>query len=209
MNVVVCVKQVPDPNSVGQLDPSTHTLRRDGVEVVLDPGDEHSGAYGDEVAPGLLRPRNGAGRAALVCGVLALICAIGFFLVLTIPVAIVLGLAAIVLGILGRGRVRRGLATNRGSATFGIITGLLSRHDVHGLGVSIWIAAPAIGVAAFLGGECGYLIGRTVGSRVPGFVTMWPSLMVDRTMTASPLAPPILETNERSILSSSTSRRRR
>jgi electron transfer flavoprotein beta subunit len=40
MNVVVCVKQVPDPNSVGQLDPSTHNLRREGVEVVLDPGDE-------------------------------------------------------------------------------------------------------------------------------------------------------------------------
>ncbi|HEY6378232.1 MAG TPA: electron transfer flavoprotein subunit beta/FixA family protein [Candidatus Dormibacteraeota bacterium] len=40
MNVVVCVKQVPDPNSVGQLDPVTHTLRREGVEVVLDPGDE-------------------------------------------------------------------------------------------------------------------------------------------------------------------------
>ena len=40
MNVVVCVKQVPDPNSVGQLDPATHNLKRDGVEVVLDPGDE-------------------------------------------------------------------------------------------------------------------------------------------------------------------------
>ncbi|TMD01713.1 MAG: electron transfer flavoprotein subunit alpha, partial [Chloroflexi bacterium] len=40
MNVVVCVKQVPDPNSVGQLDPTTHNLKRDGVEVVLDPGDE-------------------------------------------------------------------------------------------------------------------------------------------------------------------------
>lgn len=40
MNVVVCVKQVPDPNSVGQLDPGSHTLRREGVEVVLDPGDE-------------------------------------------------------------------------------------------------------------------------------------------------------------------------
>jgi electron transfer flavoprotein beta subunit len=40
MNVVVCVKQVPDPNSVGQLDPTTHNLKREGVEVVLDPGDE-------------------------------------------------------------------------------------------------------------------------------------------------------------------------
>ena len=40
MNVVVCVKQVPDPNSVGELDPATNNLRREGVEVVLDPGDE-------------------------------------------------------------------------------------------------------------------------------------------------------------------------
>ena len=47
-----------------------------------------------------------------------------------------------------------------------IITGLLSRHDVHGLGVSIWIAAPAIGIAAFLGGECGYYIGRKTGPRI-------------------------------------------
>lgn len=38
MNVVVCVKQVPDPASAGRLDP-THLLARDG-EVVLDPGDE-------------------------------------------------------------------------------------------------------------------------------------------------------------------------
>ncbi|MCU1472638.1 VTT domain-containing protein [Amnibacterium sp.] len=47
-----------------------------------------------------------------------------------------------------------------------IITGLLSRHDVHGLGVSIWVAAPAIGVAAFLGGETGYFIGRKTGPRI-------------------------------------------
>lgn len=100
-----------------------------------------AGAYGNEGATGLLRPRNGAGRAALVSGVLALLCAIGFFLVLTIPVAVVLGLAAIVLGILGRGRVRRGLATNRGSATLGIVTGLLSLLLLAGLA--------AAGVALF------------------------------------------------------------
>jgi hypothetical protein len=92
-----------------------------------------AGAYGDEVPPGLLRPRNGAGRAALVCGLIALVCAIGFFLVLTVPVAILLGLAAIVLGIMGRSRVRRGIATNRGSATFGIVTGLLSLLILAGL----------------------------------------------------------------------------
>src|ERR1700712_6075070 len=75
-----------------------------------------NGAYGDEIPPGLLRPRNGAGRAALICGLIAFVCAVGFFLVLTVPVAILLGLAAIVLGIMGRSRVRRGIATNRGSA---------------------------------------------------------------------------------------------
>lgn len=40
MNVVVCVKQVPDPTSIGRLDPSTHTLVRTGGDAVLDPGDE-------------------------------------------------------------------------------------------------------------------------------------------------------------------------
>lgn len=43
-----------------------------------------------------------------------------------------------------------------------LITGILAEEG----GVSIWIAAPAIGVAAFLGGECGYFIGRTVGPRI-------------------------------------------
>lgn len=49
MNVVVCVKQVPDPNSPGQLDPSTHNLRRDG-ELVLDPGDEFGVEAGLQLA---------------------------------------------------------------------------------------------------------------------------------------------------------------
>ena len=49
MKVVVCVKQVPDPNSPGQLDPSTHLLRRDG-ELVLDPGDEFGVEAGLQLA---------------------------------------------------------------------------------------------------------------------------------------------------------------
>jgi electron transfer flavoprotein beta subunit len=49
MNVVVCVKQVPDPNSAGQLDPSTHNLKRDG-ELVLDPGDEFGVEAGLQLA---------------------------------------------------------------------------------------------------------------------------------------------------------------
>lgn len=42
MNVLVCVKQIPDPNVSGKLDPQTKRLVRDGVELVLDPGDEHA-----------------------------------------------------------------------------------------------------------------------------------------------------------------------
>ncbi len=42
MNVFVCVKQIPDPNAPGKLDPQTKRLVRDGVDLVLDPGDEHA-----------------------------------------------------------------------------------------------------------------------------------------------------------------------
>jgi len=49
MNVVVCVKQVPDPNSPGRLDPSTRSLKRDG-ELVLDPGDEFGVEAGLQLA---------------------------------------------------------------------------------------------------------------------------------------------------------------
>jgi electron transfer flavoprotein beta subunit len=42
VNVVVCVKQIPDPNAPGKLDPASKRLVRDGVDLVLDPGDEHA-----------------------------------------------------------------------------------------------------------------------------------------------------------------------
>ncbi len=41
MKIVVCIKQVPDPNTtVSKLDPNTKRLMRSGVTLVLDPGDE-------------------------------------------------------------------------------------------------------------------------------------------------------------------------
>ncbi len=45
-----------------------------------------------------------------------------------------------------------------------VITGLLAFHP--GIGVPIWLAAPAIGLAAFLGGQAGYLIGSRAGPRI-------------------------------------------
>jgi electron transfer flavoprotein beta subunit len=78
MNVVVCVKQVPDPNSTGQLDPTTHFLKREGVEVVLDPGDEFgveeglqlAEAHGGDVRVVSMGPERGldAVRKALAMG---------------------------------------------------------------------------------------------------------------------------------------------
>jgi membrane-associated protein len=48
-----------------------------------------------------------------------------------------------------------------------IILGLLSdRQGNHDLGIAIWLAAPAIALAAFLGGEMGYFIGNRFGPRV-------------------------------------------
>ncbi len=45
MNVVVCVKQIPDPADPGALDPGTKTLKRD-VKLILDESD----SYGVEMA---------------------------------------------------------------------------------------------------------------------------------------------------------------
>src|SRR5258708_34649553 len=42
MNVLVCAKQIPDPNAPGKLDPQSKRLVREGVDLVLDPGDEHA-----------------------------------------------------------------------------------------------------------------------------------------------------------------------
>ena len=45
MNVIVCVKQIPDPAAPGALDGATNTLKRDG-KLILDDSD----AYGVEMA---------------------------------------------------------------------------------------------------------------------------------------------------------------
>ena len=78
MKVVVCVKQIPDPNTTGQLDATTHFLKRDGVEAVLDPGDEFgveaglqlADAHGGEVTVVSMGPERGleAVRKALAMG---------------------------------------------------------------------------------------------------------------------------------------------
>ncbi|KOV66164.1 integral membrane protein [Streptomyces sp. MMG1121] len=63
-------------------------------------------------------PSNGLGTAALVCGILA---AVGF---LMWPIALVLGILAIIFGAIGRGKAKRGEATNPGMALAGLICGV-------------------------------------------------------------------------------------
>src|SRR3954452_5159029 len=60
MNVVVCVKQIPDPATPGRLDPSTNTLVREG-KLILDDFD----AYGVEMALQLV-DKAGGGEVTLV-----------------------------------------------------------------------------------------------------------------------------------------------
>jgi len=60
MNVVVCVKQIPDPATPGRLDPATKTLVREG-KLILDDSD----AYGVEMALQLV-DKAGGGEVTLV-----------------------------------------------------------------------------------------------------------------------------------------------
>lgn len=82
------------------------------------------GTPGYGAAPGYgtapAKPRNGLGIAALILGILAIIG------IVTVYGAIILGIIAIVLGIIGRGRVKRGEATNGGMAISGVVLGIIA-----------------------------------------------------------------------------------
>jgi uncharacterized protein DUF4190 len=70
--------------------------------------------------PPPVEPKNGLGIASLVLAIVALLS------VWTVFIAIVVGPAAVVVGFIGRGRVRRGIANNGGVAIAGIALGALA-----------------------------------------------------------------------------------
>jgi hypothetical protein len=75
-------------------------------------------------------PKNGLGIASLVTAIIALLSVFG---------GIVLGFVAIVLGVMGRGRAKRGEATNGGIAMAGIVLGFLSIIEaVVVIGLMVW-----------------------------------------------------------------------
>lgn len=71
-------------------------------------------------APPPTTPKNGLGIAALIIAIVALMC------VWTVMGGIVLGVVALILGFVGRGRVKRCEATNGGVAIAGIVLGSLA-----------------------------------------------------------------------------------
>jgi uncharacterized membrane protein len=77
------------------------------------------GGYPPGYYPPGQAPRNGLGTAALVLGIVGFV---GAFVVIGAP----LGVVAVILGIIGRGRASRHEATNGGAALAGIILGVLS-----------------------------------------------------------------------------------
>jgi hypothetical protein len=99
------------------------------------PRDSQAPGYGTPPA----RPRNGFGIAALVLGLLALL------LCWTIVGGIVFGIVAVIFGLLGRARARRGEATNGGMSVAGTVLGvigLLLTIGLVALGVSL-LRSPA------------------------------------------------------------------
>lgn len=83
---------------------------------------EHYGSYpGQQYAP---PPppvqQNGLGTAGMVLGIIALV------LFWTIFVGVVCGVLAIIFGAIGRRRARDGVASNHGSATAGLATGIIA-----------------------------------------------------------------------------------
>jgi hypothetical protein len=76
-------------------------------------------------------PKNGLGIAALVLAV------VGLLSVATVFAPIALGAIAVILGVIGRGRAKRGMADNGGVAIAGIVLGALA--IVVGLAfIAIW-----------------------------------------------------------------------
>jgi electron transfer flavoprotein beta subunit len=77
MNIIVCVKQVPDAKDV-RLDPKTNTLAREGVQSIMNPYDQHAleeavrikEALGGEVTVVTMGPPQAEAvlRQAISCG---------------------------------------------------------------------------------------------------------------------------------------------
>ncbi len=81
------------------------------------------------------QPMNGMGTASLVIGIVSVVFSCLW------PVAIILGILAVVFGLVSRQRARRGQATNAGQALAGIICGVVGIVLAVAIGVVIIVSA--------------------------------------------------------------------
>ncbi|MER6559177.1 DUF4190 domain-containing protein [Streptomyces sp. NPDC001027] len=95
---------------------------------------QYGGAPGLYGWAGGVGDNNGTGVAGLVLGILA---AVVFCLW---PLAIVFGILGIVFGAIGRGKARRGEASNPGQALAGIICGVVGTVLAIGVGILVMVA---------------------------------------------------------------------
>ncbi|MGY4902447.1 DUF4190 domain-containing protein [Streptomyces sp. 900116325] len=79
--------------------------------------------YAPAQTPGLRPARNGLGISALILGIIGAVSGLIPFL---FWLAGILGVIALILGLVGRGRVKRGEASNKGATTFGAVLGLIA-----------------------------------------------------------------------------------
>ncbi|TXR95885.1 DUF4352 domain-containing protein [Streptomyces sp. col6] len=79
--------------------------------------------YGPGHTPGLRPARNGLGIAALILGLIGAVSGLIPFL---FWLAGILGTIALILGLVGRGRAKRGEATNKNMATFSTVLALIA-----------------------------------------------------------------------------------
>ena len=99
--------------------------------------------YGPPGYPGMPQapgqpPRNGLGTTALVLGILGVVFAIIW---LTFWLGAILGVLALIFGIIGSSRAGKGLATNKGVAVSGLVLGAISIVVAIIWGVLIVVAA--------------------------------------------------------------------
>ena len=124
-------------------------------------------------------PRNGLGTAALVLGIVGTVAAVTC---LGVPLGLPLGVLALVFGIIGRRRVRRGEATNGRQALAGSILGVIALlvsiamialvttsavGDFFGMGTSLTSSRGSYGSPLGPGGTATYGDGTTVTVSAP------------------------------------------
>ncbi|WRZ90239.1 DUF4190 domain-containing protein [Streptomyces sp. NBC_01007] len=95
-------------------------------------------------------PSNGLGTAGLVLGIIASV------LFIVWPLAIVLGVLAVIFGLIGGAKARRGEATNPGQALAGVICGAVGLVLAVGVFVLIIVFAPDGGGSGDAGGDDGF-----------------------------------------------------